>query len=347
MPPVNSKKRSAIAISAVSRGDAVSDATKKIRAGIVALKKEEEQAVVAPLPTVPAVPDVAELADSAASAVLKDSFIRLFTQEEFKGGISNSALKEKFGDKDYLRLAPIINELTSASKLSMSKTSDGELFYTLVSDEVASKFTGLDVSARMVYQVIERAGNMGIWTKDIRIQTNIQQQALNKIFKALEGRRLIKPVKSVTAKAKKLYMLYSLTPAKELTGGVWYSDLEFDHEFISELRTFLLHCVRRLNGGRGVTLAEIRDKMIQANVSRVQLSLEEVKQIVQTLVYDYMVEETADAETGDALFIAAKRITPMCEFKWWDALAPDFHFRTVRFEDGVILGPHELHYHSV
>jgi DNA-directed RNA polymerase III subunit RPC6 len=35
----------------------------------------------------------------------------------------------------------------------------------------------------MVYQVIEKAGNLGIWTKDIRTQTNIQQQALNKIFK--------------------------------------------------------------------------------------------------------------------------------------------------------------------
>ena len=32
------------------------------------------------------------------------------------------------------------------------------------------------------------------------------------IFKQLEQRRLIKPVKSVTAKAKKLYMLYNLTP---------------------------------------------------------------------------------------------------------------------------------------
>jgi DNA-directed RNA polymerase III subunit RPC6 len=83
-----------------------------------------------------------------------------------------------------------------------------------VSAEVAQQFQGLDVSAKMVYQVIEKAGNMGIWTKDIRVQTNIQQQALNKIFKVLESRLLIKPVKSVTAKSKKLYMLYKLVPSK-------------------------------------------------------------------------------------------------------------------------------------
>lgn len=185
--------------------------------------------------------------------VLKERFIRVFSEPIFKVGISNAALKDKFGEV-YIQLVPIINELVGESRLVMSKLANGGLFYTMVSDEIASKFAGLDVTARMVYQVIERAGNMGIWTKDIRIQTNVDQQALNKIFKGLESRRLIKPVKSVTAKAKKLYMLYNLTPSKELTGGVWYSDLEFDHEFISELRTFLLHCVRRLNGGRGVTL---------------------------------------------------------------------------------------------
>jgi DNA-binding MarR family transcriptional regulator len=56
------------------------------------------------------------------------------------------------------------------------------------------------------YQSIQRSGVHGAWTKDIRRETNIQNQALNKIFKALEARRLIKPVKSVNAKAKKLYM---------------------------------------------------------------------------------------------------------------------------------------------
>ncbi len=80
---------------------------------------------------------------------------------------------------------------------------------------------------------------------------------------------MIKPVKSVNAKAKKLYMLYNLTPAKELTGGPWYTELEFDHEFISELRTFLMHCV----------------------------------------------ESSSENEHGEAIFVAARRVTPMCEFK--------------------------------
>ena len=66
-----------------------------------------------------------------------------------------------------------------------------------MSDEVASKFAGLDVSARMVYQVIEKAENMGIWVKDIAYQTSLPKQSLNKIYKILESRKLIKTVKVI------------------------------------------------------------------------------------------------------------------------------------------------------
>jgi DNA-directed RNA polymerase III subunit RPC6 len=287
--------------------------------------------------------------ETETSSSLKDRFIALFEQEEFKSGIGNTELKKKFGNDALKDLVPVINQLTAESRLIMSKTGSKELWYNLLTEDVATKFKGLDTSARMVYQVIERAGNMGIWTKDIRLQTQQNIQALNKIFKTLETRRLIKPVKSVTAKAKKLYMLYSLTPAKELTGGVWYSDLEFDHEFIAQLRTFAIHCVKRLNQGKGVTLMEIQQKMIQAKVSRteLELSVEEVQQLVQTLVYDYLVEEAGENDNGEVLFVGARRVTTMCDFNWWtEALSPDFHFRQIRFDDGLELVAHEPHYHT-
>jgi DNA-directed RNA polymerase III subunit RPC6 len=305
---------------------------------------------------------------------LRERFIQLCSDPDHEGGVSNSTLKARFAEQEYLQLVPIINELTQQSRLVMSKVGD-ELFYTLVSDEMAEKFDGLDVSARMVYQVVAKSENMGIWTKDIRSSTGIPQQQLNRILKALENRHLIKPVKSVTAKAKKLYMLYNLTPAKELTGGPWYTELEFDHQFIGDLRTFLMHCVRRINDGRGATVAEINEKIVQAKVSRVKLSLEEVQQLVQTLAFDHLIEESGTNHRGEALYVASRRVTPMCDFKckfkeqWryctrvpttltsptyyfvflfagWDVLSPDFHFRTIRFEDGVTLSAHEPHHHT-
>lgn len=287
------------------------------------------------------------------SRTLQDRFLALFSEKRFESGVPNSALKERFGEKEYLKLVPIINELTKQSRLSMS-TSVGnskELFYSLVSDDMAMKFQGLDVAAKMVYQVIEKAGNMGCWTKDIRLQTNIQQNMMTKILKSLENRRLIKPVKSVTAKSKKLYMQYDLIPSKQLTGGVWYSDLEFDHQFISEMRSFLVYSIRRLNGGKGVTLSELHSLLTQKKVSNVELSIDEVQQLVQTLIFDFKVEEisiqgTIHDTSPEPRFVATRGITIPCDFKWWDALEPDFYFRTIQFEDSVTLAPHEPHYHT-
>lgn len=274
---------------------------------------------------------------------LKNEFIQLFSDPKFQ--CTNQALKIHFGDTRYLELVPIINELMTSSRLTMSKIG-GDLVYSLVSDEVASKFSGLDANHKLVYQVIEKAGNVGIWTKDIRIQTNIQQQTITKIFKTLEGRQLIKPVKSVNAKSKKIYMVYGLQPAKEVTGGPWYTELEFDHEFINELRAFILLCVQRINQGKGVTLDEITEKMKQGKVSRVELNPDEVQQLLQTLAFDFKVEQAGLDRNGNALFVPARKVTSMCDFKWWQVLAPDFHFRDIRFDDGVVLKAHEPHYHT-
>ena len=57
------------------------------------------------------------------------------------------------------------------------------MYFSLLSAEEATKLQGLDAPSKMVYQVIEASGNKGIWTVDIRNQTNILQVTLTKIFK--------------------------------------------------------------------------------------------------------------------------------------------------------------------
>ena len=122
-------------------------------------------------------------ASSAADDSIRNEFMYLFHNPEYQSGISNNALKLKFGEQKYLKLVPVINELMKDARLTISKGSGSELVYSLVSDELASKLIGLDIQHRLVYQTIEKAGDLGIWTRDIRSKTNIQQQALNKIFK--------------------------------------------------------------------------------------------------------------------------------------------------------------------
>lgn len=297
-----------------------------------------------------AAPSAASAAGGAAKHAAKERFLSILSDPKFSKGAPNKEVQKHFvGKQEQAMLVKVINELSMESRIQMSKApGTGELFYVLVDESVAAKYSGLDVQAKLVLQCIEKAGNTGIWTKDVRLQTNIQQQALNKIFKQLETRELIKQVKSIAAKSKKIFMLFDLEPSKEITGGVWYSGLEFDHEFIAELRTFIMHCAKRLNHGTGVTVREILAKMEEAKVSRVELSVGEVQQLVQTLVYDYCIEEgPAPTSSGEVRYVSARPVTtPIANFKWWDCLSPDFHFRAIKFEDGVTLSAHEPHHHT-
>jgi len=63
--------------------------------------------------------------------------------------------------------------------------------------------------------------NTGIWSRDIKRRTNLAQTAVTKILKNLETRNLVKPVKSVNDGKRKIYVLFDLEPAADITGGLW------------------------------------------------------------------------------------------------------------------------------
>lgn len=99
---------------------------------------------------------------------------------------------------------------------------------------------------------------------------------------------MIKSVRSVVSKSKKLYMVFDMVPAKEITGGPWYSDQEFDHDFVNALGEIIVNIVQK---GNIVTLQDIAHKVRVSGVSKVDLSLEELELVVNTLIYDYRLEE--------------------------------------------------------
>jgi len=168
----------------------------------------------------------------------------------------------------------------------------------------------------------------------------------------------VKTVKSVAAKSKKLYMLFNITPAKELTGGPWYTEHEFDHEFISELRAVVLEMVKA-KGQIGVK--EITNALTQCGISKIELSEPDVEQLVTTLLLDGDVEEILgddgdympgrdEDEGNEKLFCLARpgkdHATSTFEFRYWDCLEEDFNFRPMKFGDLGPVSAHEPHHHS-
>lgn len=63
-----------------------------------------------------------------------------------------------------------------------------------------------DNEEKVVYGIIEKAGNKGIWTRDIRLRSNLNVTQLKKILKNLVTKKLIKAVQSIKVRDKeKLY----------------------------------------------------------------------------------------------------------------------------------------------
>lgn len=75
--------------------------------------------------------------------------------------------------------------------------SQGDIRYCAARPEDAAKFAGMTIEDRLVYQLIEKSGKLGIWTRDLLQQSNLHRNVLNKIIKSMENKRLIKSVKSV------------------------------------------------------------------------------------------------------------------------------------------------------
>lgn len=61
-----------------------------------------------------------------------------------------------------------------------------------------SAVKGSDSEEKVVYKIIEEAGNKGIWIRDIRFKSNLNMTQLNKVLKSLETKKIIKAVKSVS-----------------------------------------------------------------------------------------------------------------------------------------------------
>ena len=156
--------------------------------------------------------------------------------------------RSELGLTDVKLQSRLINKLLADEKITIHQKGNA-LLYKL-NKAAKSK----NDEEKIVLSIIENAGNKGIWTKDIRYKSNIPAIYLNKILKQMESKKLIKTVKSVNASKKKLYMLFDVEPDTSVTGGTWYSNQDFEVEFVDVLNE---QCFRFLNERVGfeITLA--------------------------------------------------------------------------------------------
>ncbi|GLB33584.1 putative RNA polymerase Rpc34 subunit [Lyophyllum shimeji] len=151
---------------------------------------------------------------------------------------------------------------------------------------------------------IKASKTEGIWTKHLKAKTNLHQTIIDRALKTLTQKRLIKRVPSVQHPTRKIYMLEGLEPSVALTGGPWYTDNEFDTEFIQHLSDACLKFIRDItfpkrpegalyalsNQPEYPTAQQIRNSLRKARLTETELSVEHVEMLLNVLILDGEIE---------------------------------------------------------
>lgn len=161
----------------------------------------------------------------------------------------------------------------------------------------------------LIYFHIEEAGRNGIWTKILHSRTNLHHNVITRCLKTLEAQRYVKQVKSVKNPTRKIYMLSSIEPSIEMSGGPWFTDAEIDTEFIENLLSVIWrYCVSlsypsTFNPSEKLqesyphsykgypTVHQIHKFVAESGITDVELNLVDIRTLCDVLVYDGKLEK--------------------------------------------------------
>mmetsp|Transcript_2152 Transcript_2152/g.4893 ORF Transcript_2152/g.4893 Transcript_2152/m.4893 type:complete len:303 (+) Transcript_2152:268-1176(+) len=202
------------------------------------------------------------------------------------------------GWTDKTQLLQLANQLLGQQRLSLLQLASGRLLYKATDP----RLVGLDHQHMLVYQLIEKAGNKGTWSRVLKDESKLQQHLVTKITKDLMGRRLIKEVKSITAKNKKVFMLWDTEPAQEVSGGTWYHEGEFAAAWVESLRQQCQQFMES-NNGKAVTLQDVHAHLLQKPGPSVPTE-EDTAQVMRTLALD---EDVYSVQTATGQMVYTQR----------------------------------------
>ncbi|KAF2013880.1 DNA-directed RNA polymeras-like protein III subunit Rpc34 [Aaosphaeria arxii CBS 175.79] len=128
-------------------------------------------------------------------------------------------------------LVVILQELVDRHLMKIMQF-DGEPCWKVRTKEEAERLRKLTPEERLLYHHIDQVQADGIWSKALRMRTNVTTQMLNKCLKSLESKDLVQSVMSVKHPNRKMYLLKHLRPSEDIAGGPWQSEGEFDMPLI-------------------------------------------------------------------------------------------------------------------
>ncbi|KAK8585931.1 hypothetical protein V6N13_050900 [Hibiscus sabdariffa] len=162
---------------------------------------------------------------------------------------------------------------------------------------------------KTVHEVIRSKKDMGASQWEMKREINVADNIITKCIKSLLSKNLIKEVKSIQSRGRKHYMSAEFEPSSEITGGAWYVEGSLDTEYINVLKE---QCWRKIYGMKVATLEGIADALKRSNVSQIELSKQQVEEIVKALVLDNQVMEVKSTGTGEFASIPVGKVCYKC-----------------------------------
>uniref|UniRef100_A0A8R1DG55 DNA-directed RNA polymerase III subunit RPC6 n=1 Tax=Caenorhabditis japonica TaxID=281687 RepID=A0A8R1DG55_CAEJA len=199
-----------------------------------------------------------------------------------------------------------INSLLATKKVAISQAPGGVLRLKVNTSE---QIAGTE-EEQVIYGLIEESKTRGIWIKELRDGSGLNQLQLKKTLKSLETKKLVKTIKAVGT-TRKCYILFNMEPDMSLTGGTFYSDQQLDSELIN---TLISVCGSYASSRRKHAIdenpnniqmqreasyirpQEIAQFITEKRVLNVPLSLEDLERILEVAVLDGTIERRADGK---------------------------------------------------
>ena len=123
---------------------------------------------------------------------------------------------------------------------------------------------------------------------------------LNKILGKLEKRNLIKSRKSINVKNKKIWFHANAEPSEEITGGIWYTNNEFNKELINALYSATLDYIQAQGTANKNQLIVALKSL---NVVNKDLTEVNVQTIINLLIFDDKVQEISNKHNPGNYYI--------------------------------------------
>ncbi|XP_065869198.1 uncharacterized protein [Euphorbia lathyris] len=165
---------------------------------------------------------------------------------------------------------------------------------------------------RTLYDVIRSKQDMGIWTRDMKRETNLPDNVVNKSLKVLQAKSLIKEVVNIQNKGRKHYMATEFQPSKEISGGTWYVEGSLDTEFIKLLKEL---CKKQIYKLKVATLEGVTDSIKRSGVFNTELTKQQIDEIVRALVLDNEIIEVKSNGMGEFSCIPIGKVCYKCVSK--------------------------------